>query len=89
MDWESRISTGHQEVQSIFVKDHVAADRHDIHHVSHDRFDAFLVELQHAVENADFLVSKGLGSLTVKLKERAELSLFVGRALGFAKDVIQ
>ena len=51
--------------------------------------DLLVVELQNTIEDADFVISQGLLSLTVESEERLEFCFLVRVSLVVAEDVVE
>jgi hypothetical protein len=54
----------------------------------HDGFHIFCVELQDAIEDADFVITKGFLAGAMKLEKRLELRLLIRMCFICAKNVI-
>jgi hypothetical protein len=56
---------------------------------SHNRFHFLRVQLQHAIEDGDFIVPEGLFSCPMELQERPKFCLFVCVVPFAAEDAVQ
>jgi hypothetical protein len=76
-------------VEALVVEDRIRGEGDDVLHRRHDLLDVLVVQLEHAVQDADLVVTQRFLALTVELQERLELRLLVRRRLAGAEHAVE
>jgi hypothetical protein len=58
-------------------------------HRGHNSFDTFIAQFQHTVQYADLVVTKRLGTRTMKLQKRTQLGLLVRMRFIRTEDAVE